>query len=194
MSQLSFFSAEALPASPDDVEGLLCGTGQVVRQGDEARVSVVIPPTEEWRISVLLAALEDLGLPGETVPAEADAIAVRTQFSPLLTALARRWSTAGAKRPPRDLVLDGPRLRWWALSAGRHDDQGYLLRLSAQDESSWPGVGAALARAGLPGTLVGPRADGPAYRITGQKRLLRLRELVGAPPPDVPVYAWPRTR
>ena len=34
-------------------------------------------------------------------------------------------------------------------------------------------------------------ADGPAYRIVGQRRLARLRELVGEPPPDVPAEAWP---
>ncbi|HVE99698.1 MAG TPA: hypothetical protein VNA12_11025 [Mycobacteriales bacterium] len=194
MSQLSFFSAESLPASPDDLEGLLCGTGQAVRQGDVARVSVVVPATEQWRIDPLLACLAGLGLDGETLPAEADGVAVRTPFSPLLVDLARRWSTAGAKRPPADLTLDGPRLRWWVIAAGRHDDQGFLLKLSPQDESSWPGIGAALARAGVPGALVGPRADGPAYRLIGAKRLGRLRELVGSAPVGVPEEAWPRGR
>ena len=194
MSQLSFFSADALPPSPDDLEGLLCGTGQVVRQGDAARVSVVVPDGEQWRIPVLHAGLVELDLSGETAPAEGAALAVRTPFTPILLDLARRWSTAGAKRPPRDLALDGPRLRWWAIAGGRLDPQGYLLRLSPQDETSWPGVGAALARAGLPGALVGPRADGPAYRITGARRLGRLRELVGSPPDGVPDRGWPPAR
>src|SRR5258707_301004 len=39
--QLSFFSAEALPPTVYDVEGLLAGPGQVVRRGDSAPVSVV---------------------------------------------------------------------------------------------------------------------------------------------------------
>jgi hypothetical protein len=194
VSQLSFFSADALPASPEDLEGLLCGAGQVVRHGDQARVSVVVPEDEQWRVQVLVEALHELGLGGEIVPAEGDALAVRTPFTPVLTALAARWSTSGAKRPPLDLVLDGPRLRWWAIAAGRPDAQGYLLRLGPQDESSWPGIGAALARAGLPAALLGPRADGPAYRLIGAKRLARLRELVGAPPAGCPEEAWPKSR
>lgn len=194
MSQLSFFSADALPASPHDVEGLLCGPGQVVRQGDEARVSVVVPAADEWRLPVLTAALHELGLGGEVVAAEGDAQAVRTPFVPALLDLARRWGTGGAKKPPADLDLDGARLRWWVLAAGRTDPQGYLLQLGAQDESSWPGIGAALARAGLTAALLGPRADGPAYRITGAKRIGRLRELVGTPPDGLPVGAWPAAR
>lgn len=194
MSQLSFFSADAMPASPDDLEGLLCGPGQAVRQDDEARVSVLVPITEMWRIDHLTAALHELGLGGEVVDAEGETVAVRTPFSTALAPLARRWSAAGAKRPPLDLTLDGPRLRWWVLAAGQHDAQGYLLRLSAQDEGSWAGIGAALARAGLPGALVGPRADGPAYRLTGSKRLGRLRELVGSPPEGLPNEAWPHAR
>ncbi len=154
----------------------------------------MVPEDEQWRVQVLVEALHELGLGGEIVPAEGDALAVRTPFTPVLTALATRWSTAGAKRPPVDLVLDGPRLRWWAIAAGRPDLQGYLLRLGPQDESSWPGIGAALARAGLPAALLGPRADGPAYRLIGAKRLARLRELVGAPPAGFPDDAWPKGR
>ncbi|HVF19320.1 MAG TPA: hypothetical protein VNA14_03655 [Mycobacteriales bacterium] len=194
MSQLSFFSADALPATPDDLEGLLCCAGQVVRQGDQARVSVVVPEDEEWRVQVLVDALHELGLGGEVVRAEGEALAVRTPFTPALSGLASRWSTAGAKRPPADLTLDGPKLRWWAMAGGRPDLQGFLLRLGHQDESSWPGIGAALARAGVPGALLGPRADGPAYRLIGAKRLARLRELVGAPPAGVPEGLWPPAR
>ncbi len=194
MSQLSFFSADAMPASPDDLEGLLCGPGQTVRQDNGARVSVLVPLDEIWRCDYVTAALHELGVGGEVVDAEGEAVAIRTPFTPALEDLARRWSTAGAKRPPLDLTLDGPRLRWWVLAAGNHDAQGYLLRLSAQDEGSWAGIGAALARAGLPGALVGPRADGPAYRLIGSKRLGRLRELVGSPPEGLPAGAWPSVR
>jgi len=194
VGQLSFFSADALPATPDDLEGLLCCAGQVVRQGDAARVSVVVQKDEQWRVQVLVDALHELGLGGEVVPAEGDALAVRTPFTSALAGVAARWSTAGAKRPPADLALDGPRLRWWAMAAGRPDAQGFLLRLGPQDESSWPGIGAALARAGLPGALLGPRADGPAYRLIGAKRLARLRELVGAPPAGLPDEVWPKAR
>jgi hypothetical protein len=42
--------------------------------------------------------------------------------------------------------------------------------------------------------LVGPRADGPAYRIVGRRRLVRLLELVGDQPAGVPDDAWPVPR
>jgi hypothetical protein len=188
--QLSFFSAGARPAEVGDLEGLLCGPGQVVRQGDAARVSVVV--REDWRVPALLAALADLGLDGDTAEAhEEGGTAVRTPFDPRLLPLALRWSGGGSKRAPVDLVLDGPRLRWWALAAGHDTPYGYVLLLGPHDEVVWAGVGAALVRAGLTAGQIGPRAEGPAYRITGQRRLARLRELVGEPPSGVPATAWP---
>ena len=188
--QLSFFSAGARPAGVDDLEGLLCGPGQVVRQNDGARVSVIV--REEWRVAALVAGLAALQLDGGTGGAhEEGGIVVQTAFDPRLVPLAVRWSGGGAKRAPLDLVLDGPRLRWWALAAGHQDPQGYVLRLGAQDEDVWPAVGAALVRAGLPAAQIGPRADGPAYRVTGIRRLTRLRELLGDVPADFPDAAWP---
>jgi hypothetical protein len=188
--QLSFFSAGARPAAVDDVEGLLCGPGQVVRQGDTARVSVIV--REEWRVGALLAALTPLGLDGGTLDAhEEGGTVVRTPFDRRLVPLAERWSGGGAKRAPHDLTLDGPRLRWWTLAAGHHDPTGYVLLLGPQDEPVWPAVGAALVRAGLPAAQIGPRADGPAYRVNGLRRLNRLRELVGERPAGVPDGYWP---
>ena len=187
--QLSFFSAEALPPSVHDVEGLLCGPGQVVRRGDAARVSVVVG--EPWRVAVLLEALAVVDLLGETVPGEDGRIAVRTAFVPALLPLAGRWTSGAVKLPPPRLQLDGPRLRWWALAAGRVDHGGYSFALGPSDEQAWPAVGAALATAGVPGTFVGPRGEGPAYRIVGRRRLARLRELVGEPPAGVQLEYWP---
>jgi len=188
--QLSFFSAGARPAAVEDVEGLLCGPGQVVRQGEVARVSVIV--REDWRIPLLLSALAELGLAGDTADAhEEGGTAVRTAFDARLLPLAGRWSGGGTKKAPNDLTLDGPRLRWWALAAGHQDASGYVLLLGPQDEIVWPAVGAALVRAGLPAAQIGPRADGPAYRINGVRRLARLRELLGDRPANVPDDAWP---
>lgn len=188
--QLSFFSAGFRPAGVDDLDGVLCGPGQVARKHDLARVSVIV--REEWRVAALLAALDVLGLAGDTVDAhEEGGTAVRTPFDERLLPLARRWSGGGTKRAPNDLALDGPRLRWWALAAGHDTPHGYVLLLGPQDELVWPGVGAALVRAGLTAGQIGPRAEGPAYRITGQRRLARLRELVGERPANVPPEAWP---
>jgi hypothetical protein len=188
-SQLSFFSAGARPAGIDDLDGVLCGPGQVVRQGDAARISVIV--RDEWRVAALLDALDALGLPGGTADAhEEGGTTVRTPFDARLVPLAGRWSGGGAKRAPADLTLDGPRLRWWALAAGHDTPMGYVLMLGPQDEAVWPGVGAALVRAGLTAVQIGPRAEGPAYRVTGQRRLARLREMIGDPPPGAPDDAW----
>ncbi|MCA1825135.1 MAG: hypothetical protein LC640_12965, partial [Frankia sp.] len=136
-------------------------------------------------------AFEGLGLGGDTAPAAGGGVSVRTCFAEPLLALANRWSARGGKTAPAGLVLDGARLRWWSLAAGSAAPGRYLLGLGAQDEQVWGPVGAALAGAGLPATFLGPRADGPAYRLTGQRRLERLRELVGEPPDGVPASGWP---
>lgn len=190
MSQLSFFTAGEQPGCPDDLNGLLCGPGQVVRRGRAARVSVVVH--DEWRIEALRAALAELSLDGGTAPAEREGTAVRTPFSPLLWDLAESWGAQAVKRPPAALVLTGPQLRWWALAAGRRDPLGYVLGLGPQDDdTAWSSIGAALARSGLTATLLGPRADGPAYRISGRRRLQRLVELLGNLPDGAPEEAWP---
>jgi hypothetical protein len=117
--------------------------------------------------------------------------AVRTDFHAGLVPIARAWARGAVKVPPADLVLDGPRLRMWAVAAGSPDEHGYLLSLGESDDSAWQPIGAALAAAGFAATLLGPRAGGPAYRITGRRRLIRLRELVGDPPPGAE-RDWPR--
>ena len=188
--QLSFFSAGARPADVSDLEGLLCGPGQIVRQGVAARISVIVH--DEWRVEPLRAALAPLDLDGGVAEAhEEGGVTVRTPFDERLAPLADRWSGGGSKRAPGDLALDGARLRWWALAAGHVAPAGYVLGLGAQDEAVWGPVGGAVAAAGLPATFLGPRADGPAYRITGARRVARLRELVGDPPETAAADAWP---
>jgi hypothetical protein len=187
--QLSFFSAEALPPSVHDLEGLLAGPGQIVRRGDRARVSVVVEPG--WRVEALVDAMGVVGLEADVAPSGESRTAVRTMFIPALLPLATRWTSGALKLPPPGLHLDGPRLRWWALAAGRTEPAGYALGLGQSDEPAWPGIGAALAAAGVPGTFVGPRAEGPAYRVVGRRRMARLRELVGPPPTGAPAEAWP---
>jgi hypothetical protein len=191
--QLSLFSAELQPPAPTDLAGLLAGPAQLVRRGRAARVSVVV--TEGWRARALVAALDDLGLHAESLPGErTGSTVVRTALTDDLAGLADEWAMGAVKRPPARLILDGARLRWWSLAAGRPGRAGYLLGLGPGDEPVWPAVGAALASLGLPAALVGPRADGPAYRVVGRKRLARLRELVGGPPAGVRPEAWPPER
>jgi hypothetical protein len=187
--QLSFFTAGAQTPEVADVEGLLAGPGQAVTVADEARVSVVADA--EWRAAALLAAFAERGLGGSRSTTVEGHGAVRTDFSAALLPLARAWARGAMKAPPAGFVLDGPRLRLWAVAAGHGDDHGYVLPLGEADLASWEAVGAALAAAGLAAALIGPRAGGPAYRVTGRRRLVRLAELVGEPPPGADRRDWP---
>jgi len=202
-SQLSFFSAGSQEPRVDDLAGVLCGPGQIVRRGSAARVSVVL--ADDWRVSALWAEFERRGLDGEVVTAgDGDgwsgnpggmvtpAKSVRTPFASSLSELAAAWGDAGGgKRPPRRLVLDGPALRLWFVVAGRAWESGFAFGLGEHDEPCWDAIGAALAGVGLPCAFVGPRGDGPAYRLTGRRRVSRLAELVGEPPPEAPEGVWP---
>jgi hypothetical protein len=189
MSQLSLFGAAAQDPALGDLEGLLAGNGQVVRRGGEARLSVIVE--QAWRVEVLVRELAaTFDITAEVSPAEAGT-SVGTPWRADLLGVADQWSAGAVKRPPAGWVLDGSRLRWWCLSAGQLVGGMYTLALGASDEHAWVAIGSALAAAGVPGALVGPRADGPAYRIVGRRRLVRLLELVGDPPAGVPADSWP---
>lgn len=187
--QLSLFGAEAVEPSPGDLAGLLAGPGQVVRMGGTARVSVVVDTA--WRVHVLVTELAARGITASWVQTADQHLGVRTAYAASLAPLGASWIRGAIKYPPPDFYLDGPRLRLWVAAAGTADPAGFVLRLGASDEPCWPVVGAALAAVGLPAELLGPRAGGPAYRITGRRRLARLAELVGERPPTAPVDAWP---
>jgi hypothetical protein len=186
--QLSFLTAGMRPPAVDDLEGLLLGVAQVVRLGGTARLSVLVD--DRWRVDEVLAAYVERGLRGEVVQ-EDGVTSVRTPFSRTLHPVAGRWVRGAVKSVPAGFALDGSRLRMWAIGAGRRDEHGYLLRLSPHDPQVWDAVGAALARAGVAGAFVGPRGGGPAYRITGRRRLVRLGEYVGERPGPAPAADWP---
>ncbi|HEX3705490.1 MAG TPA: hypothetical protein VHV76_02570 [Mycobacteriales bacterium] len=189
MSQLSLFGAMAREPALSDVEGLLAGNGQVVRRADAARVSVVL--SEEWRVAALAGEMHAaLGMEAEIGPAEAG-MTVGTPWLGELRATADAWFRGAVKCPPAGWTLDGSRLRWWCLASGWSASGMYSLALGANDEHAWLAVGSALSAVGVPGVLVGPRADGPAYRIVGRRRLTRLVELIGDRPEGVPQNAWP---
>ncbi|MEJ3749748.1 hypothetical protein WEI85_41635 [Actinomycetes bacterium KLBMP 9797] len=188
--QLSLFGVEAHDPSPADLSGLLAGPAEIVRMGGTARVSIIVDAA--WRVHVLLAELAPRGVAATWELATVEGqLAVRTAYATMLAPLGRAWLRTAVKRPPSGFFLNGPRLRLWAAAAGATDSSGYVLRLGAEDEACWEPVGAALAAVGLPAALLGPRAGGPAYRITGRRRLARLAELVGDRPAAVPVAEWP---
>lgn len=187
--QLSLFGVEAAPPAPADLEGLLAGPGQVVRMGGTARVSVVVD--ELWRAQVLHAELRTRGLTATCVTTVEQHIGVRTPYTALLAPLGRAWLRGAVKVPPDGFGLDGRRLRLWTAAVGYLDPPDFTLRLGPSDELAWPAVGAALAAIGLPAALLSSRAGGPAYRITGRRRIARLAELLGDPPAAAPKGAWP---
>ncbi|MEV5822964.1 hypothetical protein ACFYMB_16620 [Micromonospora haikouensis] len=190
--QLSLFGAEAADPSVADLAGLLAGPGEVSRMGGTARLSIVLDAA--WRVHVLVAELSRRGV-AATWEATADGRhLVRTSYASTLAPLALAWlrdpPTAGeVKRPPAGFHLNGRRLRLWVAAAGAADPPGFLLRLGAADEHCREPVGAALAAVGLPAVLLDAQAGGPAYRITGRRRLARLADLIGDRPPAA--ADWP---
>ncbi len=166
--------------------------------GGTARLSVLV--ADGWRRDALRAAFAERGLPAGTADSGSDTggdtirgnQVVRTPFVAALRGMAARWQRGAVKAVPERFALDGARLRLWALAAGHRDGPGYLLALGAHDDPNvWSSAGSALAAAGLPGTFLEPRPSGPAYRVTGRRRLARLAELVGEPPPGAPPAGWP---
>jgi hypothetical protein len=196
--QLSLLAAGLAPPRVEDLEGLLCGPGHVVRgpgsEPEAARISVLVD--EPWRVAALEARLDELGLldpsrPSAT-PSRPHAVSVRTRFDASLLPIARRWTRGATPVAPVPVRLDGPALWWWAVAAGEVEGgTAYRLRMAPSAPERWAAVGAALAEAGVPGIFLGPRADGPAYRLVGVRRLARLVDLVGEAPAGAPSGAWP---
>lgn len=188
--QLSMFGLESRPASPLDLEGLLAGAGQVVRMGGTARVSIVVDA--DWRARVLLGEFAQRGLAGTVEPSTVEGhLGVRTAYATALAPLGTSWLRGAVKRPPDGFRLDGRKLRLLTAASGNPDgNRAYLLGLG-NEEDGWAIVTRAFVNLGLKGELLGPRAGGPAYRIVGRRRLNRLAEMVGDPPPEIPGELWP---
>jgi len=188
--QLPLFDDPSADLEIADLEGMLVAGAALVQRGAEARLSIVVG--EQWRAAAIVEAFDLRGLPGEQVPTFDAHVAVRTPFHRSLLPLAARWSRGSSKVPPADWRLTPARLRLWASVAGRTDPTGYLLSLGRTDDPAcWGVAGRALAAVGLAGTMLGPRAGGPAYRIVGLRRTRRLCEMVGSAPTAAPPGAWP---
>jgi hypothetical protein len=188
--QLSMFGLESRPASPLDLEGLLAGPGQVVRMGGTARVSVVVDAA--WRASVLRTECALRGLSASVEPSTVEGhLGFRTAYAAALAPLGTAWLRGAVKYPPSGFALDGRRLRLWVAATGSPDGHAAYTLALGSDEPVWPAVDRALTNVGLRGELLGPRGGGPAYRIVGRRRLRRLSEMVGDPPPQAPADVWP---
>ncbi|GHJ50504.1 hypothetical protein Cs7R123_78460 [Catellatospora sp. TT07R-123] len=186
--QLAMFSAESARPSPYDLAGLLIGPGQVTRMGGTARVSVVVDAA--WRVHALAAEFAARGLETSWEEAAIEGhFGVRTSYTGILSPLAEAWLRGSGKRPPAGFALDGARLRLWFAAAGSvvPEGDGALLRLGASDEH----CGAVALRAFTSLSSAAELAKGPSLRISGRRRVARLRELVGERPHVAPPGAWP---
>ncbi|MBO0680708.1 hypothetical protein JRC04_24850 [Mycolicibacterium sp. S2-37] len=195
MSQLSFFSAEAVPPAVADLTGLLAAPGQVVLVGagkeQGARLSVVVD--DLWRAEALAEMISDAGLHPQIARTDENHPLVRTAVEPRLVAIAADWTRGAVKTVPPHW-LPGPReLRAWALASGTLEPNGYLLGLDPHAPDTHSPLASAMMRIGIAPTLIGTRGSRPALRISGRRRLTRLVETVGEPPGDVDALTqWPR--
>jgi hypothetical protein len=195
---ISLFSAEASGPGLADLAGLLCGQGQITGFGrTAARLSVVVE--EPWRAHVLARECRRRGADAQVAVAECGSPQVRTSFRVDLLPLALRWLRAGCTGPAEDdsgkavpdgFRLSGAMLRMWALASGRPGPSGYLLGVDPLAPRMHEGLLAALAPLGVHARLLGPKAEAPAVRVNGRRRLDSLVELIGEPPAGAEA-AWP---
>lgn len=190
-AQLSFYSADVRPPLRADLAGLLCGPGRLTCFATAtARLSVRV--AQRWRAEALVTECVGRGVRAESAPHEESGFEVRTPFRADLGPLADRWLADGVKTVPADLEAHGPLLRVWVLAAGDWFGTAYQLGLDPAAPDTYDPLAAALAGAGLATTYRGPDEGGPGLRLTGQRRLARLAELIGGPPAAAG-DGWPGT-
>ncbi|HEX5405335.1 MAG TPA: hypothetical protein VFX16_23915 [Pseudonocardiaceae bacterium] len=189
MGQLSFYSAEASAPRLADLAGVLCGPGQATGFGAGTAARLTVPVDQRWRAVALVAACAERGVGATVSTTEDGRRVVRTAFRADLVGLASHWQAGATKSVPERFVMDGVTLRLWALVAGRWSESGYLLGLDPDSPWTHLPLVTALVRAGMSLALVDD--GGPALRVAGARRLGRLVELVGVPPPGVPGHDWP---
>lgn len=196
MTQFSLFGAAAVDPVLDDLGGLLLAGGHWVRGTGRrgARLSIVV--AQRWRAEALVAEFASREVAAES---EADAIVtaeggfgVRTAFAAALEPLAASWTRGANEGPPDGYALTAHGLRLWVIAAGRHDDAGYLLATAEPDDPIHRTGGAQLSRLGVAAVSIAQRG-GPGWRVTSHKRVRRLAELVGEPPPGAG-EDWPTVR
>jgi hypothetical protein len=191
MTQFSLFGAAVAEPTLDDLDGVLLGGGHWARTVAGARLSVVV--ADRWRAAALADAFAVRGVAGPDAVIVAEAgFAARTAFHADLVASAARWTHGANEGPPVGFALTPGGLRLWAIAAGRPDDVGYLLGTAEPDDALHLAGGAQLSRLGVAAVSISGRAE-VGWRVTSLKRIRRLVELLGEPPPGAE-QTWPRTR
>jgi hypothetical protein len=209
MSQLSLFSADLTPPQLVDLGGLLAAHGQIV--WDAGAAALVLVLADRWRAEALIreCRVRDVAvqisafhapdgpdavpfqMAGDAARAGADPVVLRTDSTAELTALAADWMDEDGKAVPAGMPITPGFLRCWVIAAGRPTALGIVLGLDPLAPATHETLAAACAAAGLAGSLLGPRGDGPAVRIVGYRRCMRLVEMIGSPPPEAPAGAFP---
>lgn len=173
---------------------MLLAGGHWVRSGGRARLSVLVD--ERWRAETLAAefALRGVGAEHAVLAATVapTGVAVRSAFSPALLERAESWMRGARESPPPGFVLGAGGLRLWAIAAGRADRAGFLLGTGPPHGAVHAAAGAQLARMGLAAVAVSQRG-GPGWRVSSLRRIRRLAELLGEPPPGG-AHLWPAVR
>lgn len=195
MTQYSLFGAAAAAPVLADLDGLLLAGGQWARSGTSARLSIVVG--DRWRADALHAEFveREVAERDDPVVQAAAGAAVRTAFTDRLAGVAGRWTKGARQRVPNDLVLGAGGLRLWAIAVGQHDGSGYLLPCASSargDPTLHRAAGAQLAQLGVTALALSRVGGGigPAWRVTSARRLRRLAELLGSPPPGCEAD-WP---
>ena len=183
VAQLSFFSAEAMPPAVTDLSGQLAGPGQAVTTDGRARVSVVVDA--QWRADALAERIGETGVAVEVASSEEGNPLVRTGSVTELAPLASLWTRGAVKAVPPGWVPGSRELRLWAFAAGytEHDGARFVLGLDPHAPDTHAPLAQSLMRAGIAPTLIGTRGANPGLRIAGRRRLTRLMENIGEPPP-----------
>ena len=120
-----------------------------------------------------------------------DPVVLRTDSTAELTAFAADWMDEDGKAVPVGMPITPGFLRCWVIAAGQPTALGIVLGLDPLAPATHQTLAAACAAAGLAGSLLGPRGGGPAVRIVGYRRCMRLVEMIGSPPPEAPAGAFP---
>ena len=179
--QFSLFGAEAVAPTLEDLDGILLAGGHWARTGEDARLSVVV--ADAWRAEALAEAFAARAIEdAEPIADGPVGLSVRTTFDARLIVHAARWTRGAREAPPPGLMLTPGGLRLWAIASGIRNDAGYLLGTAEPDDPVHTAAGAQLSRLGVAAVSIASRQQ-PGWRVTSAKRLRRLAELLGPPPP-----------
>lgn len=199
MNQLTFFDAGLVPVTAADLGAVLIAQGQcqlLFGDSDTTRGRRRKPAPQSARLSVLLhtewrarqlADLARMAIPRVSCEALADTSWLVRMEGAALLPVAHAWTKGAVKTVPAHWSLSDRAVQVWATVAGVQEENSMRFGLDAHiasHEQLRNRAAAALAQLGAAPTYVGPRAGGPALRVSGQRRLAHVMAILGEPPED----------